>query len=295
MNNIFLKEHDEMVPFFKTASQNIDYVLINVDAHSDMHLPDPRSGSRGRYSGIGDFILFAVKEKYFSKILWIKDDGSDDFEDGFYEFNIFWQSETSSWKCDLEHLHFFNTDEYSKNAASIFETESPDLIKVQLEVISEKNLSKSRFAGLNWVLSLDCDFFSAANPHKAQYEKALSEAGGSLERSELDKLKNKMKAIKTYDEWNSFKKELVISKKWLPLNTILPLDFIETNYGDQEAESKMLNILKFLKNNFAKEKCLSALTCLSFFSGYTRRDRCPEIVSMIDTVFENFDFFWEKV
>lgn len=292
MKNIFFKDHDETLPLLKTLSETKDYVLINVNAHSDMFLPQDY-GRFGRPPRMEDFILHSVKEKYFSKILWIKDDKSNDFKDGFYEFNIFWDDESSSLKCDLAKPYYFLGDDYLKQDASepsFFSPEIKDLIKVQFEVISEKNLSKSKFAGMHWVLSLDCDFFSAANPFKSEHEKRTSE----ISTDKISTLIGSVFDIENYDEWNKFKKELIISKEWVPINKIIKLAFIETNYDENEIENKVLNILRFLKNNFAKEKCLSVFTCFSFFNGYARREKCPQIVSIIDAVFNNFDFFWEK-
>lgn len=296
MRNIFLKEHAEMVPFFKEASLKGDYVLVNVDAHADMGM-----FLNGKLD-IGNFITYCVKEKYFSKILWIKDDNSIEFEDGFYEFNMFWDDELLRWKCDLEHFGYFLEDsfvskeEYSNTNFRLHDYAPNEqakfygLASIQLEVISEKNLAKSRFAGLNWVLSIDCDFFSAANPFKSEFTKVINEIG-QLRATELV---NKVLKIKTYSQWIDFKKELAVSKEWQNASNLARYTHIETDYDEQEIDKKILNVLSFLKNNFAREKCLAALTCLSFFSGYTPRKKCPKIVSIIDTVFKNFDFFWEN-
>lgn len=288
MRNIFLKEHDDMVPFFKEASTKANYVLVNVDAHADMGIFSDEKIDNG------NFITYCVKEKYFSKILWIKDNNSIEFEDGFYEFNMFWDDESSEWKCDLEDVDYFFEDsfvsreEYLKTDSLTGSTR--ELIGIQLEVISEKNLAKSRFAGLNWVFSIDCDFFSAANPSKSELAKFTNEIG----HARAAELINRASAIKTYSQWNDFKKELVISKEWTKAYNLLNHTHVETDYDEQEMDKKMLNVLSFLKKNFPKEKCLTTLTCSSFFSGFTSRKKCPKIVSIIDTVFKNFDFFWEN-
>jgi len=286
MKNIFLSEHDEMVKFLKKASVNKEYVLINVDAHPDLSLPSDELD-------FDNFIITCVTRNYFSKIIWIKDNKSTDMEDGFYEFNVFWDSDFSEWKCDLEHPMYFLNNKFTEEkerAEDIASSSGNDFKKVQLEVISQKNLSRSKFAGLNWVLSIDCDFFSAANPFKSD----LLNSAAILGEQKVIEIKNNVLKIKTYQEWNHVKKNLIVSKEWNAAKTLIEYGFLETFYSNEEIEEKMLAIIKFLKTNFEKQKCLSVLTCFSFFSGYTQRERCPKIVSTIDAVFKNFDYFWEK-
>jgi len=289
MKNIFLAEHHEMLPFFKTLSEKKEYVLVNVDSRSDMSIPS------NNINGI-NFMANSIMNNYFSKIIWIKDNESFDADDGFYDVNIFWDPYCSEWRCDFENRTSFLHNYFSSYKKDDIEDYYGSLKfdqgfkKVQVEVISEKNLSSSKFAGLDWVLSIDCDFFSATNPFKSDLLKSAAVLG---EQKSIE-IKNTFLKIKTYQEWNNFKKNLILSKEWKEADAFLKNYNIETFYSDQEIEEKMQAVIKFLKTNFEKQKCLSALTCFSFFSGYTQRERCPKIVSTIDTIFKNFDYFWEK-
>ena len=292
MKNYFLKENHDTIPFLKEASIKSDYVLITVNAHSEM-------GMISGEANVGNFISYCVKQKLFSKIIWIKEDKNIDIEDGFYEFSIFWDRKLSEWKCNFEHFYCFFEDSFAiKNdydnekhpyEATALDERIKNPINVQLEVISEKNLAKSRFAGLNWVLSIDCSFFSAANPFKAELTKTINRIG----KTRAIELKERILKIKAYNQWDDFKKRMIASEEWPNARELIDYSYTETDYSDKEIDKKILNILTFLKKNFPREKCLQTLTCISFFSGYTLKKNCPAIVSSIGAVFENFDFFWE--
>ena len=62
---------------------------------------------------ISNWITYCVTQKYFNKIIWVKPDKSKELlNEGFYEFSLFFDQESYSWKTDVEHPEFFFEDEF---------------------------------------------------------------------------------------------------------------------------------------------------------------------------------------
>lgn len=277
------KEHDDFVPAVKkiAVDSGNDFVFINVDSHSDMSLFD-------KEINIGNFITFLVKEECFSKILWIKNSHNKDFDDGFFRFK-FEESNGEEPSCDLEERFYLAEDSFSR-PQEVIPVFGQKMNEVDFEVISENNLDESVFSQKKWLLSIDCDYFSSANPFSEQYSKLKAEIGEET----INKIKSEYSKIKSYEDWIFFKKELVINKQWKIVKEFMGCLYDEYECTNEEIEEKIKKLIVFLKKNFRLEDCVGILICTSFFSGYVNKKKCPKIVSILETYLNNLKFFWEK-
>lgn len=276
MKTILISEHNEIVSHVEKIDDSKNFVFVNFDAHADMSIHNGELD-------IGNFITYLVKNGNFSDVLWIKNDISTDFEDGVYDFNIWMSEETGEWVCDLEKLAYLG------------EGYSPSLVganpkKIKLEVISESKMQKTIFSNRNWILSVDCDFFSCSNPFREKFEKAKLELG--IEK--FNEIFARLKEIKSYNQWITFKKELIVSGDWEKFDNCMSSSYPEEELHEQEIDRRINRMINFLKNNFKIEDCLGKVVCASFFSGYTTRSKCPQIVSLLQTYLNNLHFFWKR-
>lgn len=277
------KEHDDFVPAVKeiAAKKGNDFVFVNVDSHSDMGVSD-------KDIDIGNFINHLISVDCFSKVLWVKNDHNDDFEDGVFNFKV---GETNDGEIasSLENIFYFADGTFSREEEFLMGDNST-VKDVTLEVLSETKMDKSVFLNKKWLLSIDCNFFSSANPlskEKANLKRIFKEGF-------LEKIENDLNNVKSYEDWISFKKELIISKNWNTVYNFLSFDHPEYECSEEEIESKVKKLIAFLKKNFRLEDCLGILICTSFFSGYVNKKKCPKIVSILETYMNNLNFFWEK-
>lgn len=294
------KEHHEFVEVFKNLPKHKDYVLINVDTHSDLNIFNSPLN-------ISNWITYCVIQKFFNKIIWVKPDSSKEaLNEGFYEFSLFFDQESYSWKTDVEHPEFFFEDEfcqegndYQNELYDIFYWQKKDKIKFSVEVISESSLTDkiSQFKDMDFILSFDADFLSASNPFEQNIkdflEKNKQDLGEGIEK-EIVKVKEEISKIKTYKDFNEFRKKIILANKWKVFSYLYKNYHVSFNRDNDEIEKSITNVIKFLKNNFKKENILFLLCCSSFFSGYLKRDRAPIIIKTIKTWFENFDYFWDN-
>ena len=223
-----VKGQDDFVPAVKeiAAKKGNDFVFVNVDSHSDMSLFD-------KEINIGNFITFLVKEECFSKILWIKNSHNKDFDDGFFRFK-FEESNGEEPSCDLEERFYLEEDSFSRPQEMI-PVFGQKMNEVDFEVISENNLDESVFSQNKWLITIDCDYFSSANPFSGQYSKLNAEIGEEA----INKIKSEYSKIKSYEDWIFFKKELVINKQWKIVKEFMGCSYDEYECTNEEIEEKI--------------------------------------------------------
>lgn len=276
MKAIIFKEHSGFVHCVRKIAKDFkgNFVFINVDSHSDMGL------FHGELS-LGNFITHLISQGSFSDVLWIKNDHNDDFNDGVYRFK-FWDDSVKKAVCDLENKAYFFDNQFVKNAPT-------DSSQVNFEVISESRLSKSIFSNRKWLLSIDCDYFSSANPFSEEFTTLKSQ----IPAIEIEDLKVKYSKIDTYAEWLEFKSELTAANKWSIFEKLAEVIYDEYEQDDAEILRKVMKLISFLKGNFFKEDCLGVLICESYSSGYVNKARFSSIINILKPYMNNLDYFLE--
>jgi hypothetical protein len=265
-------EHDQMLPLIGGISDRhgSDFRFVNVDSHSDM---DMFNGELN----IGNFITRAIGLGFTRDCLWLKNDHNTDFDDGKYLFQL-WNSEGKFpfehiYECNLEHVCYFLSGTYNRIIGA-------NPTNVHFEVVSESKLPGLELAKKPWVLSIDCDYFSSANPFKAQLEEIIQRVG-------VDKSKNVNEyfdQIETFDDWIEF-------LQWLAWEELVKdfreaINYVQPEYvaSDDEIEQKASLLFENIEHKLGTSYCLGVFICESSHSGFLAPGKLPVISKVLTEI-----------
>jgi hypothetical protein len=263
-------EHDQMLPLIAEVAETrgSDFRFVNVDSHSDMDM------FKGELN-IGNFITRAIGLGYLSDCLWIKNDHNTDFDDGKYSFQL-WDSTKdfpfdNFYECNFEHVCYFLNGTYNRIVGR-------DATNVTFEVVSENNLHRLELNRKPWLLSIDCDYFSSANPFKLQLQEIIQRVGEDKSRDADEYFSQ----IKTFDEWVAF-------LQWLSWEELVPdfmeaIHYVQPEYvcSDEEIEHKTSVLFERIKSEFDLSQCHGVFICESSHSGFLAPGRLPIIARTLN-------------
>lgn len=179
-----------------------DVVFVHLDSHPDFSLPSKNDISDGynvkewsksdnlqnilnSEGGIAEFIIPMVYNKHISKVIWIKPEWSQQFECGYYNFNIGNNINTKKAALTLKHHYYIGESIICNEKHLEKETVKPVHFYVSSDDIDDNENNIFKYIDgdhqICWILDLCLDYFSTYNPFYEEISKNI--------RQDIEKLK----------------------------------------------------------------------------------------------------------
>lgn len=218
--------------------------LVNIDAHSDMSMFDGELG-------IGNFISKMIDLGIVDRVVWIKDRRSMDFDDGLYTFKV--GRKGKALVCSLAEPYYFFQGSYDKDVTGR---------QVTLDVVTD--VTKLPDFGEKWVLSVDYDYFSCANP----CQEDLIQMTAALGAPTISTLYTKGRMIKDWQEWQEFAGKLESMAPGI-MTSVVRCMFPHYQESEDQITNRVLALAKAIK----PKGCQAIYSISSLSTGFTDSQR----------------------